>query len=646
MGAGRGPRAARAEPRSTGNGSSSCTAPPTRDPAAGSRCPATGRQPAVARSPRARTTTPPRERGGSRRGSDLTKRREVTPLVRLADGLAIVGRIGGVHFGGAMAGEKRVQRFIDQCGISDARAHPPGVFEQPRVDRRAQSCASHATSMPQRCRESVRMHRRCATYSSRARDAAHTCVRCEQVPTRRPDHRQDDASTREGEPAAGLTPPQGASAQILALQSSFGNAAVARAIAAGQLGVAREGAGAVDAAWGYEAGEASEDRGEAENEDPEARLARAVAARIAEKGKAAEKPPAPPAWGYTAASEEGEQESAPPAWGYTPASEEGEQESAPPAWGYTPASEEGEQESAPPAWGYTAASEEGEQESAPPAWGYTPASEEGDSKDQAAAPLYEPYNVSEDQAAPLYEPYNVSEDQAASHYEPYVVSEDQAPLYEPYVGSEDQASEPASAGPAGPAPAAAPPTMMSKAKRALKALGKPFTALGAAIKSAFKGMRGQKKGATPTPAEQLRDPGAAAPGKYYGSPYSPYGAGEKAGPHPLAGGMSEISAASAPAAKKYANLAPMLMSPAEKDSSADFLNDGLLASNSLALDMFRHGLAQRSEIAALQKDPDRVREGLKRVGGWSDEDVLKCYDASSNKAKGTKGDYIASEQDL
>src|SRR5215210_6987812 len=508
MGAGRGPRAARAEPRSTGNGSSSCTAPPTRAPAAGSRCPATGRQPAVARSPRARTTTPPRERGGSRRGSDLTKRREVTPLVRLADGLAIVGRIGGVHFSGAMAGEKRVQRFIDQCGISDARAHPPGVFEQPRVDRRAQSCASHATSMPQRCRESVRMHRRCATYSSRARDAAHTCVRCEQVPTRRPDHRQDDASTREGEPAAGLTPPQGASAQILALQSSFGNAAVARAIAAGQLGVAREGAGAVDAAWGYEAGEASEDRGEAENEDPEARLARAVAARIAEKGKAAEKPPAPPAWGYTAASEEGEQESAPPAWGYTPASEEGEQESAPPAWGYTPASEEGEQESAPPAWGYA------------------PASEEGDSKDQAAAPLYEPYNVSEDQAASHYEPYVVSEDQAdqaASHYEPYVVSEDQAdqaplydpyvvsedqaPLYEPYVVSEDQASEPASAGPASPAPAAAPPTMMSKVKRALKALGKPFTALGAAIKSAFTGMRGQKKGATPTPAEQLRDPG-------------------------------------------------------------------------------------------------------------------------------------------
>ena len=67
---------------------------------------------------------------------------------------------------------------------------------------------------------------------------------------------------------------------------------MARAIAAGQLGVARE-AEAVADQGGSEAAEASEDRsGAAEREDPAARLAHAVAERMAEKGKAGEAPPA------------------------------------------------------------------------------------------------------------------------------------------------------------------------------------------------------------------------------------------------------------------------------------------------------------------------------------------------------------------
>src|SRR6185437_5284031 len=105
--------------------------------------------PGAVRRPRARTTTPPREPVRSRGGSGLAERREVTPLVRLGYRLAIVRRVRGIHFGGTMASDERFQRLIDQRGISHARTRAPSVFEEDRVDGRAQTCASHATSMPQ-----------------------------------------------------------------------------------------------------------------------------------------------------------------------------------------------------------------------------------------------------------------------------------------------------------------------------------------------------------------------------------------------------------------------------------------------------------------------------------------------------------------
>jgi hypothetical protein len=132
------------------NESSSCTVPPARAPTAGSRHPATGRPPGAVRWPPTRTTTRPREPVRSRRGRGLTKRREVAPLVGLGQRPAIVRRVRGIHFGGAMASDQCSKRLIDQRGISHPRAHAPGVFEEVRVDGRAQSCASHATSMPQR----------------------------------------------------------------------------------------------------------------------------------------------------------------------------------------------------------------------------------------------------------------------------------------------------------------------------------------------------------------------------------------------------------------------------------------------------------------------------------------------------------------
>jgi hypothetical protein len=84
----------------------------------------------------------------------------------------------------------------------------------------------------------------------------------------------------------------------------------------------------------------------------------------------------------------------------------------------------------------------------------------------------------------------------------------------------------------------------------------------------------------------------------------------------------------------------------ERVSSADFINDVLLPRRALADDMHRFGLIQSGEMATVQHDPARVREGLKRVWGWSDEEIRKYYDASSHRAKDTKVDYITSEQDL
>jgi hypothetical protein len=45
-------------------------------------------------------------------------------------------------------------------------------------------------------------------------------------------------------------------------------------------------------------------------------------------------------------------------------------------------------------------------------------------------------------------------------------------------------------------------------------------------------------------------------------------------------------------------------------------------------------------------DRTRVREGLKKVWGWSDEDIKKYYDFDANRGKQTKVDYITSEKDL
>jgi hypothetical protein len=148
---GTGPRAARASPRSATNESSSCTAPPTRVAAAGPRHHATGPRLGAARSPRARTTTHRREPAGSRRGSGLTKRREVTPLVRLRKRPAIVCGVRRIHLRGAVASDERLKRLIDQRGIPNARPHAPRVLQQLRIDSGAQSCASHATSMPREC---------------------------------------------------------------------------------------------------------------------------------------------------------------------------------------------------------------------------------------------------------------------------------------------------------------------------------------------------------------------------------------------------------------------------------------------------------------------------------------------------------------
>ena len=384
---------------------------------------------------------------------------------------------------------------------------------------------------------------------------------------------------------------------------------MARAIAAGQLGVAREAEAVVDQG-GNEAADASEDRsGAAEREDPDVRLARALAERMAEKGKAGEAPSAQPAPEHSAAEDDVSQD--------------------------IPAGASG---------------------AGPAVQGSEPS-------------MYEPYSVSAHEAS-----------ESPPEKEPSMVPE---------------------RGRTG---------WRARGKRVLNALGAPFKAFGAAIKSAFKGGKGKEQGATPTAAQTVTDAAPAAPqpasdeltpeelalpfpsmywsyaktdawrAALYGpqpgaadpnalaapqpasdeltpeelaleSPsgywsYTKFFAWKEAREgrlHPLAAGVN----APAPAATKYANLSPMgLHHVNEHVSSADFINIKLLGVGALADDMHRFGLIQSSEQATVQNDPDSVREGLKKVWGWTDEEVRKYYDASTGKATNSKVDYIGSEQDL
>jgi len=117
--------------------------------AVGSPRRAIGRRRDDDRSRPSRTTRPPHgSEGRSRSGCGPSERGQVTPLVRPVERMLVVGRVARVHLGGTMPGQQRREGFIHKRGVCGPRAKAARTLEKSRVDRRAQSCAIHATIMP------------------------------------------------------------------------------------------------------------------------------------------------------------------------------------------------------------------------------------------------------------------------------------------------------------------------------------------------------------------------------------------------------------------------------------------------------------------------------------------------------------------
>ncbi len=62
--------------------------------------------------------------------------------------MLVVGGIAGVYIGGTVAGEQRGEGLVNEGSVGNSGPKSSGMFQQRRVHRRAQPCASHAIIMP------------------------------------------------------------------------------------------------------------------------------------------------------------------------------------------------------------------------------------------------------------------------------------------------------------------------------------------------------------------------------------------------------------------------------------------------------------------------------------------------------------------
>jgi hypothetical protein len=199
-----------------------------------------------------------------------------------------------------------------------------------------------------------------------------------------------------------------------------------------------------------------------------------------------------------------------------------------------------------------------------------------------------------------------------------------------------------------PAAAAAAPRRPGRAKRFLKAITKPFRAIGKGIAN----LRKRKpKGVTAQDllADDEFEPGAVATGESESTGSVSAAVNYKDAPQGLKASQSfsSISESTNRATKvKYADLAKMAGGHKnEETGSAAFVNDLLVGA--LAYDMKRFNLAAKTEDDnAIIGDRARVRNALQKIWGWSAADVAKYYDNKSGKVAGTTVKYIRSAKDL
>ena len=486
------------------------------------------------------------------------------------------------------------------------------------------------------------------------------------VPPRRLFNRQDH-NPLPGR-AAEQPVPATEAARVLALQRSAGNAAVARVMAAGTQQVAREDDGYMTGATAQDTDdslfdESSEEEAE-ETLDPAAQLAAAVAARVEDTGRAADPPPLPTGsdvlrgTGDTGADAYSEPEA------YHVDGEGSEDES-----------ELSEDEPAAPP---TAATERlvvvddhyATQPEQDPDHYATQPDQDADSSESISED--EPASVP---AAPTsggrHDQYSAhpDEDSSSDSSSESSLSED-LPAHTTYTLPPDEEAPASAAAATEPAVVyAAPPKKKGRARRALEAVARPVKAagkaikkLGGRIKGAFKGKKGRK--GKVTAADLLADgyagqpveeaPAAPAAVKYTAAQLRASGSA-----HPLAASVQglpveaqadEVSFSedlAAPPPIKYTKLAKTNTDVMEEYDSADFLNNKLLAHNALAVDIRRHGLVAKSKsLDAIMADRALVKMGLKRVWGWTDEDIAKYFDFGTNRAKQSKVTFIRDEADL
>jgi hypothetical protein len=81
----------------------------------------------------------------SRGAGGITERTEVTPLVRLVDGVSVIRFVGSVDDGHPMSSDHRGECFIEQCRIGGASAEVTSSRKKLFIDGGTQTYAGYAT---------------------------------------------------------------------------------------------------------------------------------------------------------------------------------------------------------------------------------------------------------------------------------------------------------------------------------------------------------------------------------------------------------------------------------------------------------------------------------------------------------------------
>lgn len=81
----------------------------------------------------------------------MTERLKIAPIVRLIEGVFVIGPVGSVELGGPMSRNQRMERSVEEGGVVLPRPQAARMGQHTLVDGRADSLAWHAMNVAWSC---------------------------------------------------------------------------------------------------------------------------------------------------------------------------------------------------------------------------------------------------------------------------------------------------------------------------------------------------------------------------------------------------------------------------------------------------------------------------------------------------------------